>query len=282
MKRYFGCHVSVSGGFELAIANGDALGVNSIQLHPSPPQKWNSKPYPPEYEAKFLDAKKASKIEKVFFHAIYLINLANPDPQKFQLSKLSLVHYLDLMSRIGGDGVVVHVGSLKDQEDEEVGLKQVGEGIKWILEESTNDARLLLEVAAGSGKVIGSHMEQLARIYDYAGSPKRVGFALDTQHMWASGYDLAGNLESVVSDVEKFFSIDNVSLVHINDSKVEHNSKKDRHENIGEGTLGEKALTAFINHPKLQSIPMILETPRLKDMETAQIEVDKLKQIMKI
>ncbi len=273
MNRFFGCHVSSSGGIENALINGDELGVNSIQLHPSPPQKWNSKPYPKGFEDKFLERREISKVQRVFFHAIYLINLANPDPQKFQLSKLSLVHYLDLAARIGGDGVIVHVGSLKDQEDETVGFTQVADGINWILNESKNNSRLLLEVAAGSGKVIGSKMEQLAEIYRLAGKPERVGFALDTQHMWASGYDLVQDLEEVIAAIGANFGFDKVWAIHVNDSKVPHSSKKDRHENIGDGSIGWAGLRKFVNHPSISHIPMILETPHLKDMETAKIEV---------
>lgn len=280
MKRFFGCHVSSSGGLENALINGDALGVNTIQLHPSPPQKWNSKPYPKGFEDKYLEVKKTSKVEKVYFHAIYLINLANPDPQKFHLSKISLVHYLDLCNRISGNGVIVHVGSLKDQEDEDTGLKQVADGIKWVLSECNGESKLLLEVAAGSGKVIGARLEQLERVCDLAGNPSRIGFALDTQHLWASGYNVAEDLEGLVSSIDKHFGINNVQVCHINDSMVDCNSRKDRHQNLGEGKIGKEALTRFINHPKLLSIPMLLETPNLKDMETAATEVERFRKII--
>jgi len=282
VKRYFGCHVSSSGGLENSLKNGDFLGVNAIQLHPSPPQKWNSKPYTSGFEDKYLIEKKTSKVEKVFFHAIYLINLANPDPSKFHLSKISLVHYLELASKIGADGVIVHVGSLKDQEDENVGFAQVAEGIKWVLDQSPGGARLLMEVAAGSGKVIGSKMEQLANIFKLAGYPKRLGFALDTQHMWASGYNLIENLEVVIESIKNNFSFENIGCIHINDSKVDYNSKKDRHENIGGGSIGWEGLKAFVNHPELIGIPMILETPHLKDTETAKLEVEKFKELLSI
>jgi deoxyribonuclease-4 len=280
LKRYFGCHVSSSGGLEQALINGDALGVNSIQLHPSPPQKWNSKPYPKGFEDNYLECKKTSKVEKVFFHAIYLINLANPDPQKFQLSKLSLVHYLDLCARIGGDGVIVHVGSLKDQEDESLGLRQVAEGIKWVLSESPANSNLLLEVAAGSGKIIGAKLEQLESITAMVGADDRLGYALDTQHLWASGYNLVDELESLVSSIDKHFGLSRVKVCHINDSMVALNSRKDRHQNLGEGMIGGPAMARFINHPALAKIPMILETPNLKDMETAAKEIDIFRRVI--
>ena len=147
-ERFLGAHVSSSGRFANAIRNGETLGVNTIQIHASPPQRWNSKPYPAGYEKEFLELRKDSSIKRVFFHAIYLINLAAPAAQHFHLSKISLVHYLDLMERIKGDGVIFHVGSMKDQENEKEGYKRAAEGINWILEQAPGESRLLLEVAA--------------------------------------------------------------------------------------------------------------------------------------
>lgn len=276
MKRFLGCHVSASGGLENALKNAQELGVNSIQLHPSPPQRWNSKPYTAGIEESFLAQRKKSGVEKVFFHAIYLINLATPDNQKFHLSKLSLVHYLDLLSRLSGDGVIVHVGSMVDQEDESRGYEQVIKGIDWILKESSA-GRLLLEVAAGSGRVIGSQLEELARIYDGVSQKERIGFVLDSQHLWASGYDLVNSLDEIINEVDKVFGIENLAAVHLNDSKTELGSKKDRHENLGRGLIGEKALRALVNHPLLKAVPFVLETPGLKEMDTAKSEVDLLK-----
>lgn len=276
MNRFFGCHVSVSGGFENGIKNGQELGVNSIQVHPCPPQRWNFKPFAPDFHRAFLEHREQSGIKRVFFHGIYLINLANPDPKQWGNSKLSLVHDLELNARIGGDGVIFHVGSMKHQESDQEGLSHAAEGINHILEKA-KEGRLLLEVAAGSGKVIGSKLEELRIIYDQVKDKDRVGFALDTQHLWASGYDLKSDLEGVVSLIEKNFSFEKVWAIHLNDSKSELGSKIDRHENLGDGLIGEKALKDFVNHPKLCHIPTILETPGLKSMDTAKVEVDKLR-----
>lgn len=280
MERFYGCHVSSSGGIENAVRAGSLLGVNTIQLHPSPPQRWNSKPYAKGVEDLFLKELEGSSVKRVFFHAIYLINLANPDPQQQHLSKLSLLHYLDLNSRIGGSGVVFHVGSLKDEPDESVGFSRAASAINWIMSEYKGDAKLILEVAAGSGKVMGDQFEDLAAIYSQVEDKDRVGFGLDSQHMWASGYDLKNDLEGVIRKLDKTLGINKVFSVHLNDSKTEFGSKKDRHENLGDGLIGEKALKAFLNHPKLQSIPFILETPGLKDDDGAQSETSKLKRYL--
>ncbi len=151
MTRYFGAHVSSAGGFENAIRNASELGVNTIQVHPSAPQRWNFKPYPGGFEDQFLKEKGKSDVEKVFFHAIYLINLATPDETQLKKAKRSLEYYLDLSARIQGEGVIVHVGSLKDESDEDVGFQRAAAAIEEIMENTPQSSRLILEVAAGRG-----------------------------------------------------------------------------------------------------------------------------------
>lgn len=279
--RYLGCHVSSAGGFANAIRNARELGVNSIQLHPSAPQRWTVKPYEKGFEDEFNLELANSEVQRIFFHAIYLINLATPDPEKFEKAINSLSYYLDLNSRIKGHGVIVHVGSFKDQKDDDVGYARCIEGVNRVIEESPEESLLLLEVAAGAGKVVGAKMEDLARIYEGVSNQDRIAFALDTQHMWASGYNFQDDLEQIVDDIDRIFSIEKVKIIHFNDSMTDLASRKDRHENIGEGKIGKEALASVLNHPKLTSIPFVLETPALKDLETAKPEVDKLKALAK-
>jgi deoxyribonuclease-4 len=210
-------------------------------------------------------------------HGIYLINLANPDNQKFHLSKMSIVHYLDLAEKINAPGVVFHTGSFKDTEPEE-GFSRIAKGIDWICDEAESSKPLFLECAAGAGGyVVGSKLEHLARIRDEVKNPERVKFCLDTQHLWASGYNLKGKLDEVVEEIDKVLGLDDVKCVHFNDSKVPFDSKKDRHENLGDGEIGQDAMTKILNHPKLKKLDFVMETPALKSMDTAQGEVDKLK-----
>ncbi len=274
--RNLGCFVSVAGGLENGVKNGEELGINTIMIHATPPQRWNSKPFEEEKMQKMKHALEASKIVKtVHIHGIYLINLSNPDKQKFHLSKVSVVNYLELAEFIGSPGVVFHTGSFKDIEQEE-GFDRVAYGIDWICEHAESSKPLFLEVAAGAGKVIGSKFEDLATIKDKVKDPDRVMFCLDTQHMWASGYDIKNDLDGVVDEMDRVLGIENIKCVHFNDSKTEFDSKKDRHENLGEGEIGEKALKAFLNHPKLKHLDFVMETPDVKKVETASSEVKKL------
>lgn len=276
-QRLFGCHVSAAGGIHNAVKNAELYGVNTIQLHPSAPQRWITKPFAAAAAEEFLRAREGSGLCAVFFHGIYLINLANPDPQQSHLSRSSLLHYLNLNSAIGGDGVIFHVGSMKDEPDEARGHERAADCINWVLEKAEGTSMLLLEVAAGSGKVIGDRFEDLAAIYSQVENKRRVGFALDTQHMWASGYDLRQELDAIIDQADSVLGLDKIKAIHLNDSKTELGSRKDRHENFGDGLIGLDAMTAVFMHKRLQMIPFILETPDLKSDEGAIREVAKLK-----
>jgi apurinic endonuclease APN1 len=284
--HYYGAHVSASGGLENALVNAKTLNVNAIQIHPSPPQRWNAKPFVSGYEEKFLAALPGSGVERIFFHGIYLINLANPDPQKQQLSRLSLMHDLDLMGRISGPnnpgaGVIFHVGSMLDDPNEIEGWKRAAEALNWVFANCPQkQGRVILEVAAGSGNVIGDKLEDLRAIYDQVDEQERLGFGLDSQHLWASGYNLRDEFEGIVTLFSKVFSFEKIWCVHLNDSKTALGSRKDRHENLGDGLIGREALHRFLMHPAFKEIPFILETPALKSMESAVIEVEKLRGII--
>lgn len=289
-QRNLGAFVSCAGGLFNIIQRGNDLGVNTVMTHPAPPQRWNSTPFKDETVEKYLEVKATdNKIQKVYFHGIYLINLANPDKQKFHLSKVSVMHHMDLLRRINGDGVIFHTGSFKDIE-EEPGFERVIYGLNWIFDnleempsvlnkEFWNKPRLFLEVAAGSGNVVGDQFEELARIYNGIKDEHKhkLGFCLDTQHMFASGYDLINDLDGVVETADKILGLDKIPVIHFNDSKTEFASHKDRHEDLGSaGKIGEVAMKIFLNHPKLKTKDFILETPSLDTPEGAKQQVDLL------
>lgn len=286
MKRYLGAHVSVAGGLANGISAANILGINTIQIHPTPPQRWTSKAISEEAISEMAIAQQSSNVERIFAHAIYLINLAQPDKQKFHLGKLSLVHYLNFMEQLQqtvqpkspnfiAGGVVVHVGSAIHYATKTEALERAAYGINWILEQAPGNSMLLLESSAGAGQVIGEKLEDLMWLREQTEQKNRVGIALDTEHMFASGYNWV-QTEEVIHEIEQIIPIELVKVIHLNDSKVECGSKKDRHENLGEGFIGEEALKRIVTHQKLQAIPMVLETPRMKDLEEAKIDVAKL------
>lgn len=283
MARHLGAFVSSAGGLFNILKNGTELGVNTVMTHPAPPQRWNSQPFKQEVIDKYNEEKKKyPNIEKVYFHGIYLINLANPDKQKWHLSKLSLVHHLELAEKIDADGVVFHTGTFKDWEDENKGYEQVIFSINWIFEHvQTTKRRLYLECAAGAGgKVIGDKFEELQRIYEGIKDENKpmVGFCIDTQHMFAGGYDIVNNLDAVLAEADQKLGLTNIPVIHFNDSKTDMGSNKDRHENLGaDGKIGEAGMKGFLNHPKLKDKTFIMETPALDEVETAKQQVEILK-----
>lgn len=278
--RRFGCHVSCAGGLANALKRGEALGVNAIQIHPSAPQRWNLDPYPIGIEVEYQSLKPQVCVEAVYFHGIYLINLATPDPRKQQFGVRSLINDLELAHRIGAAGVIFHVGSLKDEPDEEAGFSRAASLIRQAVDEAPGSVKLLLEVSAGSGKVIGSRFAQLARIDALVDRPNRVGFALDTQHLWASGHDLVNDLDGIIESFGSCASLLRIEVIHLNDSKTKLGSTIDRHENLGAGLIGYDTLRKVVQHPALAHAALILETPRMKSPEEAILDVQVLREMM--
>ena len=290
MERFLGAHVSVAGGLKNLIANADKLKINTVQIHPSAPQRWITKEIDTAKIEELIKVQKQDpNVKLIFAHAIYLINLANPDKQKFHLSKVAIVEYLKFMHylnsvapkfnsdlRVGG--VVVHPGSAKHTNSDKEAIKQVQKGLNWILEQTTKGT-ILLETTAGAGQIIGDTLQELSQLRENSIDSTRIKFCLDTQHMWASGYDFQNNLNGIVEELETHLGIDNIKLIHLNDSATELGSHKDRHANLGDGLIGLEALANFINHPKLKHIPVVLETPGLKEEATAILEVEKLKKM---
>lgn len=280
MKRLFGGHLSSSGGYINALRAAQQLNINAIQIHPSAPQRWNQKPFAAGVEDEYLKNFEASGIKKLFFHAIYLLNLAHPEERMQKLSQDSLAYSLDLISRMKGQGVIFHVGSFKHDDDKRRGLSRCAEIINRTFDAAKNDGKLLLEVAAGSGSVIGQKFEELVEIYSQVEQKERIGFALDTQHLWASGCNLEEDLDSLIDYIASSVGMNFVEAVHLNDSKTALNSKVDRHENLGQGQIGIERLTKVINHPSLKNIPFILETPAMKSLETAAPEIEVLRALL--
>lgn len=286
MERYIGAHVSAAGGLKNAIKRGDAIGVNSIQTMFSAPMRWAIDQVDQEDIDAMAKVSLGSGVKKVLFHGVYLINLARQEKQKFHLSKESVKSHLDAAARLqksvneqGGDmevlGMTFHPGSALDLSPED-GVKRISYGLNWVLER-VEGGMVLLESSAGAGNVMGDKIEELAAMREGVEDKARVAYVLDTQHMFVSGYDWVNDLDGIVDQLESTLCLDLIKAIHLNDSKPEFNSHKDRHENIGDGNIGEEAIKNLLNHPKLKNIPFILETPGLKDADTTAIEISKLK-----
>lgn len=291
-SRYYGLHLSIGKGFKELAKVAKKLEVTAAQIHPTAPQRWNTKPIEDIKAESLVKGVKdyKSTLRILNLHAIYLINLAQADKQKFHLSKVSIVMYLKFCEQIKDYakkynidfdciGTVVHPGSAKHYTTQQQALDRVVQGINWIFENSDKGI-ILLETSAGAGQIIGDKLNELKYIYEHVHDKSRLGFCIDTQHMWASGYDFVNKRDKILKDLENYLGIENIKLIHLNNSATDLDSHKDRHANLKEGIIPLEDLHRFITLPQLKHIPVVLETPACKNFEESQKEVEVLQSIL--
>jgi len=200
-------------------------------------------------------------------HDSYLINLASPDPVLRQRSIESFINELHRCAALKLKFLVSHPGNFMD--DRSSGLDRNAEAIGIALERAPGKTMLLMEMTAGSGTVLGSSFEEMARLIELIPLPyrKRVGVCVDTAHIFAAGYDIVNDYDGVMARFDDVIGRQRLRLMHLNDSKVPLGSRRDRHELIGEGAIGEGAFRRIMNDPLLAGVGKIIETPKLDDAE---------------
>jgi deoxyribonuclease-4 len=257
-----GAHVSNAGGLTRAIERGTERGCETIQIFNQSPRMWRPTAYSEDDFAEFREAMKASPIEAVVIHAVYLLNCATEDREMRDKTLASLIQSLRVGAGIGAVGVVLHPGSAK-QGDVKQAIKRAGKVIKEALAE-TDECPLLLEDTAGAGGTLGRSFEELADLLKAAGGGKRLGVCLDSCHLFASGYDVRtrDSLAEVIDEFDRTVGGDRLGALHVNDSVVTLGSNRDRHAIMGEGELGEKGCAVFISEPRFEKLPGLLETGR--------------------
>ena len=274
-----GAHVSTSGGISKAPARGQEIGCEAIQIFGSSPQGWAFKAVPDQEVESFRQGAAGSGIEAVFLHAIYLVNLGTSNPANLKKGIDSLINYMTLASRIGATAVIFHPGSHGGAGYESVLPQTVG-AIKSVLEASPEGPFLAVENMAGMGQHIGARFEELGGILEAVGSP-RLKVCLDTQHSFAAGYDLTTGegIEDMLAKLDDGPGSANVVAIHANDSKRPCGSGVDRHDNIGDGFIGEDGFAVFMGHPAFRDVPFLLEVPGFEGKGPDQQNVDILKRI---
>ena len=195
----------------------------------------------------------------VIVHAPYIINLANGDESKFNFSCNFLSEELKRVNTLGMKYLVLHPGSHVGQ-GVDIGTSNIIKALNKVLSNDESDVMILLETMAGKGSELGKTFEELKQIIDGIKKKERIGICLDTCHLNDAGYNLK-NFDEVLESFDKIIGINKIKCIHINDSKNPLGSHKDRHENIGKGTIGLDILMKVINNSKLKDIPKILETP---------------------
>lgn len=256
-----GAHVSTSGGLAKAVERGVETGSTAIQIFNQSPRMWRPTKYTDEDFAAFRDAIADSTVDAVVIHAIYLINPGTFDDELHEKSLAALTHALTVGDGIGAAGVVLHPGPVMKGQEYEPTLKNIVKTCRAALE-ATDGCKLLLENAAGRNAV-GSKFEQLADLVEGLGGDDRVGVCIDSCHAHAAGYDVR-SLEAVTGtfdELDRVVGLDRVGCLHLNDSRDEFGSHRDRHDNLGDGFIGEDGIAAFLSDPRLEDVPALLEVP---------------------
>ena len=263
-----GIHTSIAASLENAALKASELGANTFQIFSSSPRMWRASSPGAEQIQLLRRARERLDLYPLAIHANYLVNLASVDPAIRERSIASFRGELERAAAIGAEYLVLHPGSYKGQSLEEgiaafvLGLRDAAAGAAGMMKTGVT---VLLENTVGSGAQIGGRFEELRAIRDYAVqlTDVPVGYCLDTCHLLAAGFDVssAAGLRETVRDADRVLGIDNVKLMHANDSKTPLGSHVDRHANIGEGHIGKAGFRRILAHPKLRGKPFILETP---------------------
>lgn len=265
-----GIHTSISGGFDKAVARLAELGCNACQMFSRSPRGGKARALTEDEVKVFKDLCNHHDINPVAIHIPYVLNLATSVPEMHDYAVSMVKEDMARANILGASYLVLHMGSHRG-EGTETGLSQVAEVLNRALEGYDKQTMLLLENTSGAGSEVGSTFEQLRQVLDQV-QTHRAGICFDTCHGFAAGYDLFGQeqVELTLDRMDQIIGIDNLKLIHINDSKFPMGSTKDRHADIGAGYIGEKGFAALFKHEKLKGIPLILETPADKDEDWAR------------
>lgn len=272
MMIYIGNHVSVSKGYLAMGKHEKKLGGNTFAFFPRNPRGGKSKAVSDEDIAALNEFIKDNGFGKLVVHGAYTMNVCAAKEEIRANSREMLRDDLIKLQTLPGNYYNFHPGCHVGQ-GAEAGIKQIAEALAAVIDEveSASGTKLkntvLLETMAGKGSEIGKSFEEIKEIIDAAislggkGLRDKLGVCLDTCHIWDGGYDIKNDLDGVLKEFDQVIGLDKLYAVHLNDSKNELGSHKDRHEKLGEGIIGTDALKAVVRHPLLQSRPFILETP---------------------
>lgn len=261
--KYIGAHVSASGGVENAPLNAQKIGANAMALFTKNQRQWNAKPLTEESIRTFKKnlEEVGIKPKHVLPHDSYLINLGNPDKEKWQKSLEAFIDEAQRAEQLDIPLLNFHPGSHLRQVTEEECIALNSKAMNTTLR-NTGFVRLVVETTAGQGSNIGYSFEHLAALIDQSENPDRVGVCIDTCHIFAAGYDLRTEeaYQQTMEAFDRIVGFDKLMGIHINDAKSEFGSKVDRHNSLGDGNIGPDAFKFLMQDPRLDDIPIVLET----------------------
>lgn len=265
MKIRIGRHVSVAGSLAAAAERAREIGADTLQIFSSSPRMWRGSMPASDDIRRFRELRESFHLHPLVIHDNYLINLPAADREVRRKSIAAFRAEVERAAAIGADYLVAHPGSYREQT-----IDSAIAAFADSLEAATGrlhpgSVRLLLECTAGQGSSLGRTLEELARLRDVSvgRTPLRIGFCLDTCHLFAAGYDIstAAGLDDTLHQAERILGLSNIPVIHANDSKTPLGSLRDRHEQIGKGYIGEEAFQRILTNPRLDGKSFLLETP---------------------
>lgn len=270
-----GCHLSASEGFLAMGKTALSIGANTFQFFTRNPRGSKAKAIDPDDAAAFLALAQANGFGRLVAHAPYTINPCSKTERTREFARMTLADDLKRMEYLPGNYYNFHPGSHTEQ-GMEVGISQIAETLNAILKPEQHTT-VLLETMSGKGSEVGGRFEELREILDRVALNTKMGVCMDTCHISDAGYDIAGDIDGVLTEFDRVIGLERLKAVHINDSMNPLGAHKDRHARIGEGYLGEAAFGRIINHPALRDLPFILETPN--DLAGYAREIGRLKEL---
>ena len=272
---YIGCHLSASEGFLAMGRTALSVGANTFQFFTRNPRGSRAKAIDPQDAEAFLALARENGFGTLVAHAPYTINPCSKDERTREFARLTMADDLLRMEYVPGNVYNFHPGSHTGQ-GVEVGITEIAETLNAILKPEQTTT-VLLETMAGKGSEVGSRFEELREIMDRVELKDKLGVCLDTCHVSDAGYDIAGDLDGVLTEFDRVIGLEKLKAVHVNDSMNPLGAHKDRHARIGEGYLGAEALGRVVRHPALAGLPFVLETPN--ELEGYAREIALLKEL---
>jgi deoxyribonuclease IV len=268
-----GAHVSTSGGLLNVLERAEDTRSDAIQIFNQSPRMWRPTKYTDDDFAAFREGLKDSRLHAVMVHMIYLINPAAKDKEMRKKSVESLSHALRVGEGIGAIGVVVHPGALKD--DTRANAKKRAIGLIKEALARTESCPIFYENTAGSPQLLGRDFDETAELIEKTGGPKRLGLCIDTCHMHATGYDVRTpeGVAEIADEIDAKIGLKQLKAIHLNDSRDERGSNRDRHAPLGKGEIGRKGLRAFLSEPRWDGVPTVLEGPGIDGHNVARKDV---------
>lgn len=272
-----GCHLSSSKGFLHMGKEAVKIGANTFQFFTRNPRGGKAKEIDEKDVAAFLEFSREHGIGQILAHAPYTLNPCSKDEKTREFALLTMEDDLKRMEYIPGNCYNFHPGSHVGQGSQE-GIRMIADTLNQILKEEQRTT-VLLETMAGKGTEVGRSFEELQAILEKVELKDHMGVCLDTCHVYDAEYDIVEHLDEVLETFDQIIGLQKLKAIHMNDSKNPFGSHKDRHEKIGEGSLGLEAFRRIINHPSLKGIPIYLETPNELDGYAQEIALLKSMEI---